>query len=68
MEQIPGVLKKHMIRQGQPCSLGGGQSAVRAAGRGSARIVEQADGKAVVEITCACGNTMYLNCTYGKQQ
>ena len=58
-----GIVKSEMVKPAQPCrvsheaALAGPEAA-----QPQARIIEQNDAQAIVEITCACGNTFYLNC------
>ncbi len=68
-----GVVKKDMVRPAGTRQLGGAVSAAVAAsqaacaaggGAPAARIVEQSDRGAVVEVTCACGRKTLLHCAY----
>ena len=72
VQKVMGVVKKDMIRSAPPCRIDGMAGAASPAtdsspqhsGREQARIVEQKNGLAVVEVTCSCGKKMYLNCEY----
>ena len=58
-----GIVKSEMVKSAQPCRVG--HRAAPAGGNApqpQARIIEQNDAQAIVEITCACGDTFYLNC------
>jgi len=69
IERVTGVIKKDRVhlggvvqisRMGQlPVSAGAGCPNGSA---GRARIIEQRDGMAVVEVTCACGKTTIIQC------
>ncbi len=62
---MPGVLKRHQVKSAGTRVLGesaAGGPAVPPSGLPQARIVEQANGMVVVEVTCECGRTIYLNC------
>ena len=67
------VLKREKVRMAGACRLGAhGVPAGAApdapgvpAGRTQGRIIQQNDDGAVVEVTCACGRTIHLYCTYG---
>jgi hypothetical protein len=64
-----GVLKKDATRPAGAQPVGTGVSpAQKADGGVQARIVEQADGVATVEVTCLCGRKTYVQCFYGQQQ
>ena len=57
-----GVLKGSQVRLAGRQRIG--DSAPQAA---EARIVEQAPGRAVIEVLCPCGNTIHLECTCGPE-
>jgi hypothetical protein len=64
---MSGVLKKHLVRSAGTRVLGeaaAGESATSRATEGlpQARIVEQANGRVMVEVVCECGRRIYLNC------
>lgn len=63
-----GILKSPDVRMAGPRKIGPRPG--RAAGPGerpaTARIVEQAAGRAVIEITCPCGRTTLLQCRYDE--
>jgi len=58
-----GIVKRDMVNLADACRtshhVGGGASPVA---EPQARIVEQNGTQAVVEVTCGCGTTFYLNC------
>lgn len=58
-----GIVKSEMVKLAEPCRVspdapGDGDDPAQP----RVRIVEQDGTQAIVEITCACGNTFYLNC------
>lgn len=67
MEEVTaGVVKKSAVKTTNPRRIDeavtrppGGMSA-------KARIVEQSDAGAVIEVTCACGKTTHLACSYAE--
>jgi len=62
-----GIVKKHAVKQAEPCRLGNstsGSSAVPPT-QPQARIIEQDETRAVVEMTCGCGRKLHLNCLFG---
>lgn len=73
MSQAPAsVLKGSQVSIGGPCCLDG-PPANQSDGRGAAasapaaaRIVEQDDTRAVVEVLCPCGNRIRLECRYAQ--
>ncbi|MHC4295410.1 MAG: hypothetical protein ACYSTL_07475 [Planctomycetota bacterium] len=74
MEELAqGVLKKKALKTGAPRRIGtGGQSAMSPTGgaftrSAQARIVQQNDTHAIVEVRCSCGRTIRLQCNYANQ-
>ncbi len=62
-----GVLKKHEVRMvSGPRAAATAEAPTRAAGGPQARIVQQNDTEAIVEITCACGTKTRIRCAYAK--
>ena len=68
---MSGVLKKHLVRSTGTRMLGEAAaresvvstaSAPATEGLPQARIVEQSNGRVVVEVVCECGRRIYLNC------
>jgi len=64
-----GIVKCQMVKLAQPCRLGhdaapGGTETAEP----QARIVEQNAAQAIVEVTCSCGSTFYLNCLCAAPQ
>ena len=58
-----GIVKNDMVKLAQPCRVGpGAPPAGSDAPQPQARIVEQNQTQAIVEVTCSCGSTFYLNC------
>ena len=70
MDQISRVLKSAVVKPVGSCMIGGqsgqGRPGQDHGGAPVARIVEQSDGVAVVEVTCACGRRTRVNCTYAR--
>ncbi len=59
-----GVLKKHDVRMvSGPTAVA---TAKPPAGGPQARIVQQNDTEALVEITCPCGQKTQIRCTFGR--
>jgi len=64
-QELQGVLKRNRVKPAGPCRVGGeGASAGSPAGAAQARIVKQEQGWAVIEVACACGQKIYVQCTY----
>ena len=61
-----GIVKKNQVRrvEASASDANGPAAPADGAARHQARIIEQNDDHAVVEITCACGTTMRLRCDY----
>ena len=62
---MSGVLKKHLVKSAGTRMLNespAGEPVASAEGLPHARIVEQANGMVVVEVSCECGRRIYLNC------
>ena len=58
-----GIVKNDMVKLAQPCRVShDAEGAGPDAAEPRARIVEQNTAQAIVEITCGCGSTFYLNC------
>jgi hypothetical protein len=66
MSEWPRVLKKRMVRAGGSRRIGDRAAAPAGAagGKAAARIVEQSDAGAVLEVTCGCGRKTYVQCEY----
>lgn len=63
MEQpIRGLIKKDVVKTGEPRRVGDGQDT--ADRQGSARIIQQGEGYAIVEVLCPCGRSTRLRCNY----
>jgi len=59
------VLKKNQINMSGPRRVGQAPaSPVRPAAVGSARVVQQDERGAIIEIVCRCGETIRLRCSY----
>jgi len=63
------VIKKARVKLGEPRPIGSAMlpppdASGGAPGQPSARILEQDDAHAVIEVTCPCGQTIQLNCEY----
>lgn|GEM_PF-5523666 len=61
-----GVIKKRDVREGSPYVLGGGGLGAAGSAAPSARIVAQNDTGVVIEVTCACGQTVQVQCNYAE--
>ena len=58
-----GIVKKDRINLAEPSHVGSHAGAVACAtAEPQARIVEQNGTQAIVEVTCKCGSTFYLDC------
>jgi len=72
MDRISHVLKSAVVRPAGSCLIGGqaghGRPGQDQGGAATAKIVEQGDGTAVVEVTCACGRRTRVNCTYARAE
>ena len=68
MEKLAnGVLKSDALRPGQPCRIGQPPPTEGGAGPSSgptARVVQQTDTCAIVEVVCSCGNSIRVQCDY----
>ncbi|RPI63801.1 MAG: hypothetical protein EHM48_01890 [Planctomycetaceae bacterium] len=62
-EKLTGVIKSQMVRQVGTLAVGNGPMMSSPAGA-KARIIEQKDGSAVIEVTCGCGKRIYVECEY----
>ena len=61
----PVVLKNNQVELGQPRRLGTAAAPSGAAApRPQARIVEQNDAGAIIELVCTCGRKTHLQCEY----
>jgi hypothetical protein len=65
MQKLTGVLKRDLVREVGVGRLAGEQSATPRS-QARARIIEQGDGSALVEVTCDCGRRILLECDYDK--
>ena len=68
-EIATGVLKKSTVHVSEPCRIGGqaGRHVTNkhaATGSATARLVEQNDQRAVIEVVCGCGQTLHVECNY----
>jgi hypothetical protein len=69
------ILKASQVRPGRPLEIGCPAPAQRRCGADpgaalaapSARIVQESDGLAVIEVTCGCGSTIRLHCRYAAE-
>jgi cytochrome c5 len=57
------VIKKDLVKLTGPSPAGAAPRQSPTAGP-QARIVEQSDGKSVVEVTCTCCRKIYIQCNY----
>ena len=66
MHPMPGgVVKKDKVKMVQGSRVvGDGSPSVPPAAGSGARIVEQSDAGALIEVTCTCGEKTYLQCDY----
>ena len=68
-ESAMGVIKKDSVKPTGSCLIGPMARAAPAGGDATqARIVEQDDTHAVIEVTCACGKKSYLRCNFAAEQ
>ncbi len=58
------LLKREKVKMEGQCSVGHSGAGVAPSVRPGARIVERNDNGAVIEVTCGCGEKIYLHCTY----
>ena len=64
-QEATAVLKRDKIREGQRRLIGGGSPRANVEPvRTRARIVEQDDTHAVIEVICDCGRKCYVNCAH----
>ena len=63
---VEGVLKKREIRLGQPRTIGTESDAPAQAPQ--ARIAQQNDTGATLEVVCSCGRRMQLRCDYATAE
>ncbi len=65
-----GVLKGDAIRMGDPFSIpaprSGSTGGVAAGSGPTARIAQQNDTHALVEVICSCGQTIQVQCNYSE--
>lgn len=77
MDQLSaGVIKRAALKQGAPRRISGGSAGMaptpasmpQASGKPvTARVIQQNDTHAVIEVTCSCGQTIQLQCDYAQQ-
>jgi len=68
------IVKKDSVKASEPRHLDGhvaagaaGGPQATAEGQPQARVVQQDPAGAIVEVTCACGQTFLLNCRYAEE-
>jgi hypothetical protein len=66
MNKGPGIIRKEAVEMRGARRIGEGGPAPDARPEGAARIVEQTDEFAVIEVTCACGRKTTLRCAYAS--
>lgn len=67
-EAVRTVLKKGQVKLGEPYRLGGGAAGAPGSSGARARVVEQGDAGALIEVVCACGRKTYLRCDYAPAE
>lgn len=60
-----GVIKKNQVHEGPAAAVAVGSGAA-GAGLPKARLIEQREGLAIVEVVCGCGRTIVLQCEYAS--
>ena len=65
-ETAPAVVKKDQVKLAEPCPVGAGVGVGARSARSSwqARVVEQGQAGAVIEVVCPCGQRVRLHCEY----
>lgn len=67
MPRMSGVIKKGFVQDGPGLAAATPAGTSGSSGGGAlprARLVEQREGMAIVEVVCACGRVMMLQCEY----
>ncbi|MFW6061414.1 MAG: hypothetical protein ACOC93_01270 [Planctomycetota bacterium] len=70
------VLKKNVVRSAgraeaprqSPAVQSGGASMPPRGGQAKASIVEHTNGRVLIQVTCPCGETTYLECEYKQPE
>jgi hypothetical protein len=63
---VRGVTKKDQIRVSQPYRLGERVESAASPGEPKARVLQQNDESAVIEVTCECGKRVFLTCRFDQ--